>query len=106
MSSRSEGTAASSGERKVNAATDGSGVLRIVATEEYEAKKGPGIGAPYPGREWADLYPWAADERVFYRPSDDAEWVELDRLAADETFPLSPGSSIRLDAPRGIWMSM
>lgn len=90
----------------MKARTDKEGVLRIVTTAEYEEQKRPGIAAPYPGQEAALLYQWAASERVYYRRTDEDEWTELDHLTDGETFPLHPGSSIRLESPPGIMLEM
>ena len=42
----------------VNAAADAGGVIEVVPTEDYEAKKGPGVAAPSPGHECVYVYPW------------------------------------------------
>jgi hypothetical protein len=86
----------------VNAATDDQGVIRIVETAEYEARKGPGIAAPWPDEEAVFVHPWPDSTRVLWRASDDDEWSELKWLDPGTSFRAFPGSSLKVISPPGL----
>ena len=90
----------------VNAAADAGGVIEVVPTEDYEAKKGPGVAAPSPGHECVYVYPWPADTYVYWRSRIDAEWSEVDRPPDGEAFNVRPGEAIRVVSPPGIRVQM
>ncbi len=97
-------TGSRDGSCRTNGLTDPTGIISIVPTDEYEVVKRPGIAAPYPGQSAVLLFhdSWRDDETLWWRPSDDDDWVELERPARGSTFGLLPGSSVRLDSPPGL----
>lgn len=90
-------------------ATDDGGVIRVVPTSDYDAMKGAGIAAPYPGESVVHLYAdsWKEGDTLLWRASDEDEWTELERPAKGESFGVEPGGSIRLiEAVTGMRLEM